>query len=95
MYATTWHMTALALAVPLDCSLRLWDAFLVEGSAAVLSATLALMATAEPRLRELRFEGILAHVKTVEGELEADAFAAAMARFPVSQTYVKSANMRK
>jgi hypothetical protein len=88
MYATTWFMAALALALPLDSSLRVWDQFVVEGAPTVMRAALALMALAGPRLRELRFEGVLAHVKAVEAEVESEQLCEAMEQFHITQQYV-------
>ena len=50
LFATGWFMAAFANYLPTETTLRVWDAFLLEGTKVLHRIGLALLRIAEPRL---------------------------------------------
>lgn len=54
LFATRWFVALFANALPVETTLRVWDAFLLEGSKVLHRVGLALLRVAEPRLLACR-----------------------------------------
>ena len=66
LFATEWMLCLFACSLPADTCLRVWDAWLNEGSKVLLRVSIALLARAEPQL--LKANGmpeVVAALKTV------------------------------
>ena len=54
LFATRWFVALFANALPIETTLRVWDAFLLEGAKVLHRVSLALLRVAEPRLLACR-----------------------------------------
>lgn len=86
MFTPTWFMTAFAYSLPLDCVLRVWDAYLYEGSKTVQRVSLALMKLAEPKLMQMTFDGMLPYIKEVEQQVTPNALMELACSFPLTSS---------
>ena len=50
LFATRWFVALFANSLPIETTLRVWDAFLLEGAKVLHRVALALLRVAEPRL---------------------------------------------
>ena len=50
LFATRWFVALFANSLPIETTLRVWDAFLLEGTKVLHRVGLALLRIAEPRL---------------------------------------------
>jgi len=64
LYATEWFMTLFTYrAIPLSCTARIWDVFLVDGWKAVHRVALAILYLSQDTLLTLEFEDAIRYLK--------------------------------
>lgn len=58
MFLVDWNLTVFTKALPLECAIRIWDSFLVEGEVFVMRAAIGLLRLYAPRLSQMTMESI-------------------------------------
>lgn len=71
-FATSWFMTLFSREFSFDLVARVMDLFVLEGYKVVYRVALALLKNVEKQIVGASFEGIMAVIRTISYEVDAD-----------------------
>lgn len=89
MYGSQWFMTIFSVNFPFECTIRIWDIFMVEGKKILYRIALAIFKLNAQTLIESELEGIFECLRNFQKSIDAETLIKTALSFKFSRKLIE------
>ena len=89
MYCSPWFMTLFSTVLPFECTVRIWDIFMVEGKKILFRVALAIFKLTQQQLMKQEMEAIFDTMREFYAKIDADTLIKTALSFKFSRKLIE------